>query len=224
MGGSSDGGTSDTTSDLSPFGPSKDSDLHTGANYGLSARETKKKKAEDRKKSFQNYQKQRDAAKKGIDITITPREAQTVRSNASLAMDFDKKARESKVNIPGLTGVAMSTISSINYSNIAAGLRGGGFAVSDAKTGEVVGVVKDGVYSGNVGFSPIGRKDATFSNNQYSVTEAEMGGGENDGPTETVSNTAPRNMTRSTSPTISTASRRALMSGAGGGASRRNLL
>lgn len=220
MGGSSeDSGPSD-----SDFGRAHGGSYGKAPSFSDSGKQSRERRARERKKSFQNYQRQRDAAKKGIDITITPKEAQTVRSNASLAMDFDKKARESKVNIPGLTGVAMSTISSINYSNIAAGLRGGGFAVSDSKTGEVVGVVKDGVYSGNVGFSPIGRKDATFSNNQYSVSEAEMGGGENDGPTETVSNTTPRNMTRSTSPTVSAASRRALISGAGGSAARRNLL
>lgn len=209
--GSSEGGTSDTTSELSPFGPSKSSPTHTGG-------------ASSRKSSFQNYQKQREAAKKGIDITITPKEAETVRGNASLAMDFDKKAREAKVNIPGLTGVAMSTIASINYSNIAAGLRGGGFAVSDAKSGEVVGVVKDGVYSGNVGFDPIGRKDATFANNAYSLTEADMGSGENDSTSSMTSNTSPRDMTKKSSPSISTASRRALISGAGGSATRRNLL
>lgn len=209
--GSSEGGTSDTTSELSPFGPSKSSPTHTGG-------------ASSRKSSFQNYQKQREAAKKGIDITITPKEAETVRGNASLAMDFDKKAREAKVNIPGLTGVAMSTIASINYSNIAAGLRGGGFAVSDAKSGEVVGVVKDGVYSGNVGFDPIGRKDATFANNAYSLTEADMGDNENDSTSSMTSNTSPRDMTKKSSPSISTASRRALISGAGGSATRRNLL
>jgi|TARA_R100000081_G_C4731185_1_gene123501 hypothetical protein len=187
-------------------------------------RAQKKKEAKERQSAFTDYQQQRKAASQGIDVMISPEKASTVRSNASLAMDFDKKAKESRVNVPGLTGVALSTISTINYSNIARGLRGGGFAVKDTKSGEVVGVVKDGVYSGNVGFDPIGRKDAIFSNNQYSVTEAQMGGGENDGPTETVSNTAPRNMTRSTSPTVSSASRRALISGAGGSAARRNLL
>lgn len=213
--GSSEGGTSDTTSELSPFGPSKSSPTHTGG-------------ASSRKSSFQNYQKQRDAAKKGIDLSLTSKEAQTVRDNVSLAMDFEKKAKESKVNIPGTTGIALSTVQSINYSNIAAGLRGGGFAVTDAKSGDVVGVVQDGRYSGNVGFDPIGRsKGASFNSdiNQYSVSEATDESSESNNVTPSSTSSTATNMTNSTSsPSLSTASRRALISGSGGGAARRNLL
>jgi len=215
MGSGSEGGTSDTTSDLSPFGPSKSSPTHTGG-------------ASSRKSSFQNYQKQRDAAKKGIDISLTSKEAQTVRDNVSLAMDFEKKAKESKVNIPGTTGIALSTVQSINYSNIASGLRGGGFAVTDARDGEVVGVVQDGRYSGNVGFDPTGRsKGATFNpdTNQYSVSASGNEGSESNNVTPSSTSSTATNMTNSTSsPSLSTASRRALISGSGGSAARRNLL
>ena len=215
MGSGSEGGTSDTTSELSPFGPSKSSPTHTGG-------------ASSRKSSFQNYQKQREAAKKGIDLTITSKEAQTVRDNVSLAMDFEKKAKEAKINIPGTTGIALSTVQSINYSNIAAGLRGGGFAVTDAKSGDVVGVVKDGRYSGNVGFDPIGRsRGASFNPdiNQYSVSEATNEGSESNNVTPSSTSSTATNMTNSTSsPSLSTASRRALISGSGGSAARRNLL
>jgi hypothetical protein len=213
---SGSGGTGDTTSDLSPFGPSKSSPTHTGG-------------ASSRKSSFQNYQKQREAAKKGIDITITPKEAETVRDNVSLAMDFEKKAKESKINIPGTTGIALSTVQSINYSNIASGLRGGGFAVKDARDGEVVGVVQDGRYSGNVGFDPTGRsKGASFDPdaNQYSVSSSSSNeGSENNNVTPSSTSSTATNMTNSTSsPSLSTASRRALISGSGGSAARRTLL
>ncbi len=221
--GSSDGGTSDTTSDLSPFGPPKDSDLHTGANYGLSARDTKKKKAEDRKKAFEQARRGKEhpdyKSRAGSGI-YSP-----VQENLTIAKDFERRAKESRINVPGFQGVALSTIQSINYSNIAAGLRSGGFAVTDAKTGDVVGVVNDGRYSGNVGFSPIGRTDAKFSGNQYSVTEAEMGGGENDAPQESIARPKMEDTTTTPrSPKMTTASRRALISGAGGSALRRNLL
>tara|TARA_E500000081_G_C5996848_1_gene289318 strand:- start:30 stop:665 length:636 start_codon:yes stop_codon:yes gene_type:complete len=185
---------------------------------------------ESRESSFRSYSKQRDAAKKGIDISITAKEAETVRDNASIAMDFDAKAKESKINVPGTTGVALSTIQSINYSNIAAGLRGGGYAVTSSKDGSVQGVVNNGRYTGNLGFSPIGRSKGAFFNNvtqQYSVEQAQEPSGEND--SQITNNTPSRtgstveNKTDSTT-TLSTASRRALISGGGGGAARRNLI
>lgn len=183
-----------------------------------------------RETSFRSYTKQRDAAKKGIDVAITAKEANTVRDNASIAMDFDRKAKESKVNIPGTTGMALSTVQSINYSNIAAGLRGGGYAVTSSKDGSVQGVVNNGRYSGNLGFSPIGRsKGATFNNvtQQYSVEEGQAPSGEND--SQQTNNTPSRTQTTSIDKTdsttsLSTASRRALISGGGGGASRRNFI
>jgi hypothetical protein len=185
---------------------------------------------ESRESSFRSYSKQRDAAKKGIDISITAKEAETVRDNASLAMDFDAKAKESKVNVPGTTGIALSTVQSINYSNIAAGLRGGGYAVTNSKDGSVQGVVNNGRYSGNLGFSPIGRTTGAYFNNvtqQYSVDEGQEPSGEND--SQITNNTPSRtqskaeNKTDSTT-TLSTASRRALIAGGGGGAPRRNLI
>lgn len=185
---------------------------------------------ESRESSFRSYSKQRDAAKKGIDISITAKEAETVRDNASIAMDFDAKAKESKINVPGTTGVALSTIQSINYSNIAAGLRGGGYAVTSSKDGSVQGVVNNGRYTGNLGFSPIGRSKGAFFNNvtqQYSVEQAQEPSGEND--SQITNNTPSRtqskaeNKTDSTT-TLSTASRRALIAGGGGGAARRNLI
>jgi hypothetical protein len=222
MGGSSeDSGPSD-----SDFGRA-----HGGAvgkspssNTGKDSRDAR---AKSRKTSFQNYQKQRDAAKKGIDIAITAKEANTVRDNASIAMDFDAKAKDSKINIPGTTGIALSTVQSINYSNIAAGLRGGGYAVTSSKDGSVQGVVNNGRYSGNLGFSPIGRsKGATFNNvtQQYSVEQGQEPSGEND--SQQTNNTPSRTQTTSVNKTdsttsLSTATRRSLITGGGPDAKRR---
>ena len=222
--GSEDSGPSD-----SDFGRAHGGAVGKGPNSNT-GKDSRNARAKSRKTSFQNYQKQRDAAKKGIDIAITPKEANTVRDNASIAMDFDKKAKDSKVNIPGTTGVALSTVQSINYSNIAAGLRDGGYAVTSSKDGSVQGVVNNGRYSGNVGFSPIGRTSGANFNmgtNQYPVEESQGSneGSENNNMTPSRTQTSVVNTTNSTTaPTLSTASRRALISGAGGGAARRNLI
>jgi hypothetical protein len=222
--GSEDSGPSDSDFGRVSGGRSVKS---SSSNTGKDSRDAR---AKSRKTSFQNYQKQRDAAKKGIDVAITAKEANTVRDNASIAMDFDQKAKDSKVNIPGTTGVALSTVQSINYSNIASGLRDGGYAVTSSKDGSVQGVVNNGRYSGNVGFSPIGRTSGAQFNmgtNQYSVEQSQDSneGSENNNMTPSRTQTSVVNTTNSTSaPTLSTASRRALISGAGGGAARRNLI
>jgi hypothetical protein len=222
--GSEDSGPSDSDFGRVSGGRSVKS---SSSNTGKDSRDAR---AKSRKTSFQNYQKQRDAAKKGIDVAITAKEANTVRDNASIAMDFDQKAKDSKVNIPGTTGVALSTLQSINYSNIASGLRDGGYAVTSSKDGSVQGVVNNGRYSGNVGFSPIGRTSGAEFNmgtNQYSVEQSQDSneGSENNNMTPSRTQTSVVNTTNSTSaPTLSTASRRALISGAGGGAARRNLI
>jgi hypothetical protein len=222
--GSEDSGPSDSDFGRAHGGSvGKSSSSNTG-------KDSRNARAKSRKTSFQNYQKQRDAAKKGIDVAITAKEANTVRDNASIAMDFDQKAKDSKVNIPGTTGVALSTVQSINYSNIASGLRDGGYAVTSSKDGSVQGVVNNGRYSGNVGFSPIGRTSGAQFNmgtNQYSVEQSQDSneGSENNNMTPSRTQTSVVNTTNSTSaPTLSTASRRALISGAGGGAARRNLI
>jgi hypothetical protein len=230
MGGSSDSGPSDSDFGRVSGGASvKSSSSNTG-------RDSRNARAKSRKTSFQNYQKQRSAAKKGIDISISSKEANTVRDNASIAMDFDAKAKDSKVNIPGTTGIALSTVQSINYSNIASGLRGGGYAVTNAKDGSVQGVVTKNffggnVYSGNSGFDPIGRSQGANFNmgtNQYSVEQSQdNGGGESD--SQATNNTPSRTQTTAIDKTdsttsLSTASRRSLISGGGGGATRRNLI
>ena len=197
-------------------------------------RAKEQQEAKSRETSFDNYQEQRKAASKGVDVMITPKESKTVRENAGLAMDLDTKAKKSQINVPVPTigTVAMNTISSINYKNQANVLRSGGRPVYDVKDNSyqgVVGTSKSGVstYSGNPDFSPIGRSDGVTktSSGSYQTTQMESGSSDNSSPTETVVSPTPTDVTtRTPSPTLSTASRRALIAGSGGGAARRNLL
>ena len=203
------------------------------------AAETNRQKAEQeaksRQSSFDNYQEQRKAASQGIDVMITPKEAKTVRENAGLAMMLDERAKKSqiKVPIPTLGTVAMGTISSISSKQQARALRSGGIPVYDSSSSmfdadkDYRGVVKDGRFSGDPSFSPIGRSEGVTrtESGSYSVSAKSDDGG-NDSPTEEIISPSPKDMTtpKPKAPSISTASRRALISGAGGGALRRNLL
>ena len=230
MGGSSsDSGGSSNLSSLQQ----RDKAMAEATNRAKEQQEEK-----SRNESFNNYQEQRKAASKGIDVMITPKEAETVKENAGLAMDLDAKAKKSVVNVPVPTigTVAMNTISSINYKNQASVLRSGGRPVYDSKDSSyqgVVGTSKSGVstYSGNPDFSPIGRTDGISKTKSGSITAARVdstqGSDNNDSQnqnvTPTKTQTAVEDKTDSTT-TLSTASRRALIASGGGGAARRNLI
>ena len=191
--------------------------------------------AKSRQSSFDDYQQQRSAASQGIDVMISPQKAKTVRENAGLAMMLDERAKTSqiKVPIPTLGTVAMGTISSISSKQQARALRSGGIPVYDSSSSmfdadkDYRGVVKDGRFSGDSSFSPIGRSEGVTrtESGSYSVSAKSDNGG-NDSPTEEIISPSPKDMTtpKPKAPSISTASRRALISGAGGGALRRNLL
>tara|TARA_B100001059_G_scaffold146252_1_gene146160 strand:+ start:800 stop:1483 length:684 start_codon:yes stop_codon:yes gene_type:complete len=191
--------------------------------------------AKSRQSSFDDYQQQRSAASQGIDVMISPQKAKTVRENAGLAMMLDERAKKSqiKVPIPTLGTVAMGTISSISSKQQARALRSGGIPVYDSSSSmfdadkDYRGVVKDGRFSGDSSFSPIGRSEGVTKteSGSYSVSAKSDDGG-NDSPTEEIISPSPKDMTtpKPKAPSISTASRRALISGAGGGALRRNLL
>jgi len=191
--------------------------------------------AKSRQSSFDDYQQQRSAASQGIDVMISPQKAKTVRENAGLAMMLDERAKTSqiKVPIPTLGTVAMGTISSISSKQQARALRSGGIPVYDSSSSmfdadkDYRGVVKDGRFSGDPSFSPIGRSEGVTrtESGSYSVSAKSDNGG-NDSPTEEIISPSPKDMTtpKPKAPSISTASRRALISGAGGGALRRNLL
>jgi len=196
-------------------------------------RAKEQQEAKSREQSFSDYQQQRSAASKGIDVMISPKQASTVRENAGLAMDLDAKAKKSEINVPIPTvgSVALKTISSINYKNQADVLRSGGQPVysTDGSYRGVVGTSKSGVstYSGDPDFSPIGRSDGVTrtSSGSYQTTQMQNDSSENSAPKETVVSPSPTDVTtRTPSPTLSTASRRALIAGTGGGAARRNLL
>ena len=202
------------------------------------AEATNRAKEEQERKSreiaFTDYQQQRKAASQGIDVMISPEKAGTVRENAGLAMMLDERARSSQLNVPIPTfgTVAMGTISSASTRQQARALRAGGRPVYDASSSmfdadkDYRGVMKDGVYSGDPAFNPIGRNDVTrTASGSYSLTASERDSSE--GPNEVVASSSMKDMTttsRSSSPSISTASRRALIAGAGGSAARRNLL
>ncbi len=189
--------------------------------------------AKSRQSSFDDYQQQRSAASQGIDVMISPQKAKTVRENAGLAMMLDERAKTSqiKVPIPTLGTVAMGTISSISSKQQARALRSGGIPVYDSSSSmfdadkDYRGVVKDGRFSGDSSFSPIGRSEGVTrtESGSYSVSAKSD---DNDSPTEEIISPSPKDMTtpKPKAPSISTASRRALISGAGGGALRRNLL
>ena len=84
-------------------------------------------------------------------------------------------------------------------------------------------------YTGDPNFSPIGRQDGVTRTDlgSYSVSKKDSTQGSDD-PSEMVVAPPADDVTepvkKPTTPSISTASRRALISGAGGGATRRNLL
>jgi hypothetical protein len=196
------------------------------------AKEEQERKS--RQSAFTDYQQQRKAASQGIDVMISPEKAGTVRENAGLAMMLDERAKSSQLNIPVPTfgTVAMGTISSSSARQQARALRAGGRPVYDASSTmfdadkDYRGVVKDGIYSGDPDFNPLGRDDFTrTASGSYSIMGAtsDASGGN---MKEEVASPTMKDMTtsRPTSPSISTASRRALIAGAGGGASRRNLL
>jgi hypothetical protein len=166
-----------------------------------------------------------------------------VDQNVRIARDLEQKAKTSeiKVPIPTLGTVAMGTISSISRNQQAKALRSGGRAVFDSSvdpSSPMFDPVKDyrgvvstnslgmSTYSGDPSFSPIGRNDTKKTElGSYSVSAKSDDGSDN--PTETVISPKPKDVTepiKKKSPTLSTASRRAMLSGSGGGASRRNLL
>ncbi len=198
-------------------------------------RAKEEQEAKSRQTAFDDYQQQRSAASQGIDVMISPQKAKTVRENAGLAMMLDERAKTSqiKVPIPTLGTVAMGTISSISSKQQARALRSGGIPVYDSSSSmfdadkDYRGVVKDGRFSGDSSFSPIGRSEGVTrtESGSYSVSAKSDDGG-NDSPTEEIISPSPKDMTtpKPKAPSISTASRRALISGAGGGALRRNLL
>ena len=169
-----------------------------------------------------------------------------VDQNVRIARDLEQRAKSSeiKVPVPTIGTVAMGTISSVSRNQQAQALRSGGKAVFDASvdpSSPMFDAVRDyrgvvstnslgvSTYSGDPDFSPIGRQDGVTRTDMgsYSVSRRDSTQG-SDNPSEMVVAPPADDVTEPTkkpsTPSISTASRRALISGAGGSASRRNLL
>lgn len=224
------GGSSSDSGGSSNLGSLKERDK---AMAEATNRAKEQQEAKSREQSFNDYQQQRSAASKGIDVMISPKQASTVKENAGLAMDLDAKAKKSQINVPVPTigSVALKTISTINYKNQADVLRSGGRPVYSAKDGSyqgVVGTSKSGIstYSGNPDFSPIGRSDGVTRTSSGSYQTTQMSNDSSENSSDPVTS-PPQDVTdpiKKKTPALSTASRRAMLSGSGGGASRRNLL
>jgi hypothetical protein len=169
-----------------------------------------------------------------------------VDQNVRIARDLEQRAKTSeiKVPIPTLGTVTMGTVSSVSRNMQAKSLRSGGRAVFDASvdpSSPMFDPVKDyrgvvstnslgiSTYTGDPNFSPIGRQDGVTRTDlgSYSVSKKDSTQGSDD-PSEMVVVPPAKDVTepvkKPSTPSISTASRRALISGAGGGATRRNLL
>ena len=154
--------------------------------------------------------------------------------NVRIARDLESQASASTtitgnkaidMMIPGYG--ALTNVSAFSKRQQASALRGGGRPVYD-ETGAYQGVVSDGTYSGNADFSPIGRSEGVTYNAQtgtYTTSQMQQ----QDSGSETTNNTPSNTQTTAINKTdstksLSTASRRALISSGGGSALRRNLI
>ena len=158
--------------------------------------------------------------------------------------NFMGKEREKNFSIGGkdlgfnlmdtsLVAKGLDAVQKSNYLNQAGKLRAGGKAVFGDK-GSYQGVVSknsfgNSVYSGNADYSPIGRSEGASYNTEtgtYTSTKMDSTAG-ND--SEAMNNTPDKtkvkaiNKTDSTT-SLSSSSRRSLIAGSGGGATRRNLI
>ena len=197
----------------------------------------------ERQKAFDNYTEQRKAASQGIDLAISSQEAKTVRDNASLAMDLEQRAntedftgqkRGNKIlNMREAMfplGRAASFARTLSFRQQAGELRKGGNAVFD-RDGQYRGVVRDGRFSGESAYNPIGRSTGVMFDRktQRYTTEAlkDVAGSDNSSESGNVgtsgSQIQTQNKTDSTTGGVSAAARRGLLS-QGGGARRRQLL
>ena len=159
--------------------------------------------------------------------------------NTRLARDLERQASASTtitgnkaidMMIPGYG--SLTNISAFSKRQQASALRGGGRPVYDEK-GAYQGVVSKNfiganVYSGNADFSPIGRSQGVTYNAQtgtYTASQMQQqdSGSESTNNTPSNTQTTAVNKTDSTK-SLSIASRRALITGGGGSALRRNLI
>jgi len=192
-------------------------------------RAKRNREAKERQASFNQYNRmQKPSPEGGAAQLPSQKTMNTVQDNISIAQGLERKAKSSQINLPVPTigSVAMNTVSSLNYNNQAKQLRSGGNAVFDNK-GEYRGVVSDGRYSGNADYSPIGRSQGVSFNSatgNYTSSQMQSSGGDDNSQSSnnTPSNTQTTAIDKTDSTTsLSTASRRSLITGGGPDAKRR---
>ena len=213
---------------------------------GVEDAEIQRQKKE-RQKAFDTYNQQQKSSRKseretGMALPVS-RPTQAVRSNIQLAQelegratseDFTGQKRGNKIlNMREAMfpmGRALSFARTLSFRQQAGELRKGGNAVFD-REGQYRGVVRDGRFSGESSYSPIGRSTGVSfdsASGRY-TTEAlqDVAGSDNESESGNVgtarSQIQTENKTDSTATGVSAAARRGLLS-QGGGARRRQLL
>ena len=213
---------------------------------GVEHAEIQRQKKE-RQKAFDTYNQQQKSSRKseretGMALPVS-RPTQAVRSNIQLAQelegratseDFTGQKRGNKIlNMREAMfpmGRALSFARTLSFRQQAGELRKGGNAVFD-REGQYRGVVRDGRFSGESSYSPIGRSTGVSfdsASGRY-TTEAlqDVAGSDNESESGNVgtarSQIQTENKTDSTATGVSAAARRGLLS-QGGGARRRLLL
>jgi len=213
---------------------------------GVENAEVQRRKKE-RQRGFDTYNQQQASSRRseretGMALPVS-RPTQAVRSNISLAQDLEERAStedftgqkrgNSVLNMREAMfplGRPASFVRSLAFRQQAGELRKGGNAVFD-RDGQYRGVVREGRFSGESAFDPIGRSTGvTFDpKTQRYTTEAlkDVAGSDNDSESGNVgtagSQIQTQNKTDSTATGVSAAARRGLLS-QGGGARRRLLL
>ena len=201
----------------------------------------------ERQQGFDTYNQQQASSRRseretGMALPVS-RPTPAVRSNISLAMDLEDRARNedftgqrrgnSILNMREAMNPLFrpaSFVRSMAFRQQAGELRKGGEAVFD-ETGQYRGVVREGRFSGESAYSPIGRSQGvTYDSktNRYTTTALEeVAGSDNDSQSGNVGTSNSQiqvdDKTDSTTTGVSAAARRGLLS-QGGGAKRRLLL
>ena len=221
------------------------SESSSGAS-GVEDAEVQRRKKE-RQRGFDTYNRQQSSSRRSVRETgmalPVSRPTPAVRSNISLAMDLVDRAKNedftgqprgnSVLNMREAMfplGRPASFVRSLAFRQQAGELRKGGNAVFD-RDGQYRGVVREGRFSGESAYTPIGRSTGVSfdsSSGRY-TTEAlqDVAGSDNDSESGNVgtsrSQIQTENKTDSTTTGVSAAARRGLLS-QGGGARRRLLL
>ena len=204
----------------------------------------KNRDKKERQQAFDQYNKMNQPSPEGGAAQLpSAKTMDTVQSNISLAQDLERRAStedftgqkrgNSMLNMREAMfplGRPASFVRSVAFRQQAGELRKGGNAVFD-RDGQYRGVVREGRFSGESAYSPIGRSTGVSfdSKTQRYTTEAlqDVAGSDNSSESGNVgtagSQIQSENKTDSTTTGVSAAARRGLLS-QGGGARRRLLL